>query len=295
MFQMKKICIIGGDFRMICLGRQLEESGIFVNYFGFEKMTSVSPVYSDLENALDECNCALLPVPLSRDGIHVFMPMSDNKLELNGELSRLLKGMRIYTSNAEMLIKSGDYDSDQIFDYFDREPVKIENAVLTAEGAVCEAIKNSDYSLYMSKCLVAGWGRIGKPLCRLLRAFGADVTVSARRSDDLTWIRAEGFTPVHTNEIINSGRYKFIFNTVPHIIFTKDILESTAADALIIDLASMPGGVDKKACEELNIKLIHALSIPGKTAPQAAAAVLKKSLIEINETTRRNTSWKNQL
>ncbi len=286
MYEMKKICIIGGDVRMYRLGRQLEESGVNVSFFGFEKIPFARSCAS-LEDALSGCGCVVLPVPLSRDEQTVFMPLSDTALRLDGRLASLLKGRRIFTSNAAALAKSGDYEPNMIFDYFNREPVKIENAVLTAEGAVCEAIKNSDRALYLSRCLVAGYGRIGKPLCRLLRAFGANVAVSARRDDDLTWIGAEGFLPVHTAKLAQSGRYDFIFNTVPSLIFTKEVLERTAADALVIDLASLPGGVDKDACAALGIKLIHALSLPGRISPDAAAAVIKKSLMSINSENER--------
>ena len=77
------------------------------------------------------------------------------------------------------------------------------------------------------------------------------------------------------------GKFDIIFNTVPHIIFNARILARTAQNALVIDLASMPGGVDFKAAERLNIKAVHALSLPGKVAPKTSGIIIKNAVYNI--------------
>lgn len=55
-----------------------------------------------------------------------------------------------------------------------------------------------------------------------------------------------------------------IFNTVPVLLFSRDILQRMDRSTLLIDLASKPGGVDFTAAAELQLKTIWALSLPGR-------------------------------
>ncbi|MFQ8784723.1 MAG: hypothetical protein ACLR8F_00320 [Clostridia bacterium] len=45
---------------------------------------------------------------------------------------------------------------------------------------------------------------------------------------------------------------------------------------MLIDLASNPGGIDKKAIKDRNLKFVWALSLPGKVAPTTSAEFIKK-------------------
>ena len=58
------------------------------------------------------------------------------------------------------------------------------------------------------------------------------------------------------------GEFDVIFNTVPSLLFTRDVLKRIKKDTLIIDLASRPGGVDFSAAKELGLRVIWALSLP---------------------------------
>ena len=51
----------------------------------------------------------------------------------------------------------------------------------------------------------------------------------------------------------------------------------------MIDLASLPGGVDFSAAQELGLKAVQALSLPGKTAPESAAEIIKQTVYTILE------------
>ena len=52
---------------------------------------------------------------------------------------------------------------------------------------------------------------------------------------------------------------------------------------LLVDLASRPGGVDDAAAEKIGIRVIHALSLPGKAAPRAAGEIMKNTIYNILE------------
>ena len=49
------------------------------------------------------------------------------------------------------------------------ETYTLENAELTAEGAIYAAMRESDRALCRCRCLVIGYGRIGQALTRMLR------------------------------------------------------------------------------------------------------------------------------
>ncbi|MEG2989378.1 MAG: dipicolinate synthase, partial [Oscillospiraceae bacterium] len=53
--------------------------------------------------------------------------------------------------------------------------------------------------------------------------------------------------------------------------------------ALVIDLASKPGGVDFEAATRLGVHVIWALSLPGKVAPVTAGAAIRDTVYHILE------------
>ena len=70
-----------------------------------------------------------------------------------------------------------------------------------------------------------------------------------------------------------------IFNTVPHWLFTEEVLQRISKDTLLIDLASAPGGVDAQAAGALGISVIFALSLPGKYAPETAGEIIAQTVL----------------
>lgn len=156
------------------------------------------------------------------------------------------------------------------------------NAVPTAEGAVEIAMSETPFTLHGSKCLVTGYGRIGKILSKMLRGIGARVSVEARKYADLALIEGNSCEAVSLGELSHHvGEYDVIFNTVPTLLFDREMLEKVKKDVLIIDLASRPGGVDFDAAAQLGVKVIWALSLPGKVAPVSAGMIIKDTIIHV--------------
>lgn len=167
-------------------------------------------------------------------------------------------------------------------DYFDREELAVKNAVPTAEGAIAIAMDETPFTIHGSSCLIAGYGRIGRVLAKMLRGMGANVTVSARKFQDFAWIEAEACRTVQTGEISKTaGEYDIIFNTVPYPVINGEVLRSVKKDCLIIDLASKPGGVDFECAKTLGLNTIWALSLPGVVAPKTAGIIIKDTIMNI--------------
>lgn len=144
-----------------------------------------------------------------------------------------------------------------------------ENASITAHCSICIAMENLPVTLQDCPILVAGWGRIGKYLARLLRLLGAKITIAARSEADRALTAAFGYRTMDiTSDTMELSEYRVIFNTVPAMVFPAEKLTSCRHDCLKIDLASKPGidGPD----------VIWARGLPNSDAPESSGKLIAK-------------------
>lgn len=284
----KKIAVIGGDARMLYCAKKLCEFGFETTVFGFD-MAEEIPLgcikCNDINDALCGSDCIILPMPLTTDNVTLNMPLSDFSLSLPSLFSFVDKKCAVFAGNVSIEVSSlAKKFGIKIIDYFDREELKIANAVLTAESAVEIAMSNTSFSITDYPVLVAGYGRIGKALCRILKAMGCEVFASARKNADKAWISAFGYSSLDTGNIREYiGKCKIVFNTIPNVVFDSDVLSAVSKDALIIDLASKPGGVDFEIAKKEKIKVIWALALPGKKLKISAGKAIADTLLNIFE------------
>ena len=160
----------------------------------------------------------------------------------------------------------------RLFRVLEDEAYTQENAYLTAEGALFAAAAHLNRAYQGCRCLVLGYGRIGKELTRLLRCLGAQVTVAARREESR---KAAGENSVSMEEIATVlPAMEVIFNTVPAQVLGEDELLLVPAFCPVIELASPPYGLDLDAALRLNVKLFLESGLPGRYCPQSAAEAL---------------------
>ena len=241
----KTVSVIGGDLRALTLARLLEGDGFGVSVFGFDRELDTGEIASarDLAAALS-AEVIILPIPASCDLRTVNAPFSKEEILLDDFVSSIGSSKLVLAGHIQpSLARRFDEEGIACIDYYNREELMVKNAVPTAEGAIEIALSELPVTLFGASALVIGYGRIGKILARLLIAMGADTTASARRWGDLAWIEADGAHGVHTSKIAaDIGKYDVIFNTVPTMVLGEEALELMKKDALIIDLASVPGG-----------------------------------------------------
>ena len=159
-------------------------------------------------------------------------------------------------------------------DYSLREEFLIKNAVPTAEGAIEIALRESDITLNGANAAVIGYGRIGKYLSEILSGLNCNVSVVARKESARANAEISGFS---TYNFGNTDVYKnadIVFNTVPTTVIGEDELSVMRPETKIIDLASLPGGVDEKSAKAHNVTIIRALALPGKVAPTTAGKII---------------------
>lgn len=149
------------------------------------------------------------------------------------------------------------------------------NAIATAEGAVALAMREQNTTLFDTPCLVLGYGRCGSALCRRLAALGAHVTAAARRREQLARIYADGYTPCDIHKLSPAlDGCEVVFNTVPAPVLPEALLQKLPPEALVIELASTPGGCDAAVAEALGLRYRNAPGLPGQVAPRTAGEYL---------------------
>lgn len=159
------------------------------------------------------------------------------------------------------------------------EKLQLENAWLTAEGALCAAMNAQKRSLKDCHCLVVGWGRIGRALTELLIGMNAQVTVASRSERGRNGAAERGAESVSTYELAQALPEKqIVFSTPPVRLLGERELQHADRDALILDLASPPYGVDLDAARALNLRAWREPGLPGRHCPYSAALALLRAI-----------------
>ncbi len=279
-----KIAVIGGDMRQITAAKELSSYGYEVKLSFFDTYTEVKS--QELSRVMSEADAILLPIPVMR-GELINTPFSHEKLTLTelfdtfGEKLRLIIGGVI----PKELSKKAEERGISVFDLCESEGFNILNAVPTAEGAIAIAMGGMSRTVFGSRTAVVGYGRIGKTLCRLLSSLGSQVTAVSRSEGDLAFSSIFGFDAVDHEAFVGKiSEQDVIFNTVPHTVLGEEQLSQMKKEAFVVDLASRPGGVDLGAASRLGVRVISALSLPGKVAPVSAGKIIAEcSLKKLRE------------
>lgn len=274
------ISVIGGDSRIVELVRVLKENGNDVLLYGLEdseKLAGCKHV-KNIEETLQNSNLVITSIPLSKDGKFINTAFTDRKI-LVEDFFRIVKNKKIVTGNITDEIKQyiKTDNNNEIIDILKYEELTVLNAIPTAEGAIQIAMEKSLITLHNSKCLILGFGRIGKVLAKMLSGIGAKVYCEARKQEDIAWIQSYSYNAIHLDELDNYlSEFDFIFNTIPYIVLDKNKLRLIRQDSILIDLASKPGGIDFEEADKLKLKTEWALALPGKVAPRTAAEYIYK-------------------
>jgi len=252
--------IIGGDARFEYLARLLSERGESVGTFGREPGPWGNAVGVESLKRADRVvtNCP---------------PRADIGLEAVLEA----------VPDAAQVVACGpghpDIDDDRLFDLWRDEALLLENARLTAEGALASAMRASSRALADLDCMVIGWGRIGRALTEMLVALGARATVASRTASGRNRAVERGAEAADTGEIASAlpGR-KLIFNTAPAMVLDAAALACADPDAMLIDLASPPYGIDLRAAWNRGLRAWREPALPGRYCPRSAAKAILNAI-----------------
>lgn len=275
-----KFGILGGDYRYKLLSELLSSDGYDVYNYGCNFLPDNADNLNDLA---EKSNIIIGAVPCTKNDEKIAAVRSEigiydlfNVMQKNG--IRVFAGGVVKDNVKYAARKYGI----MTYDFFDIEEVSVRNAIPTAEGSVMIAMKESERTIFNSKCLVLGCGRCGKILAKTLKGLGAKVTVTYRKESDGVYLESDLMTPLKFNNLSCCiYGFDFIFNTVPSTVLDAEMLKLVSRKTIIIDIAQAPGGVDYSMASTLNIKALYCPGLPGRCAPMTAAEIIKKAVVDI--------------
>lgn len=262
----KKLTVCGVDKRYITVYRLFSSDGFDCKYI------TDSPL-SEAKNT----DMLILPIPsFDREGSLYFTDITVYDL-----FSSLKSGTLIFAGKTPSIIKriAEEYKM-RLYDYTDNEEFNILNAVSTAEGAILTILERTHNTILGSKFTILGYGRIGRALAVRLKALGGNVAVGARSSSARATASSDGITSLSVENAIEKGGGTVVINTVPAPIINNRNINNIKG-SLIIDLASIPGGLTDDAKAIAGENFIHALSLPGKHFPETAGRTIYKTIKSI--------------
>lgn len=282
-----QVLLLGGDARQLEVIRKLSELDASVTVCGFDGLHSSldGAIHADFEEPLfEKADALLLPAVGTDDNGQIHAVFSDREIVLTEQhMAKLPSHCTVYTGMAKPYLKQlcGQFGL-RLVELFDRDDVAIYNSIPTAEGALMMAIQHTDITIHGSQSMVLGFGRTGFTMARALHGLGAKVKVGVRRSEHFARASEMGFEPFYTGTLLqNASNIDLLFNTIPTMIVTAQIIANLPSRAVIIDLASKPGGTDFRFAEKRGIKAMLAPGLPGIVAPKTAGRIIAECLAQL--------------
>lgn len=282
---MEKVIVLGGDHRQYYLADTLQKNGYHVCSYGvlMPEKNNIEWIKPDkVKQEIREAEMIVLPIPVSVDGKTIRQETADDVLLLSELYDGIRAGQKIYGGILSEQLRSVCREKEALcYDFMEDESVAVGNAVATAEGAVAEAILLGDETIHGKDCLVIGYGKCGAVLADKLRGLQAKVTVMARNPVSRAKARSMGYEvrPMFSHQEVQKEKYKYLFNTVPTLVLTEQVLSGFDLSTVIIDIASKPGGTDFEYCRYAGIRAKLALSLPGKYAPRSSGEILAQAIM----------------
>jgi len=275
-----RVLIVGGDARQLEVIRELADRDAAVTLIGYDNLADVpgGVTKADLvPEAFAGADAVVLPPVGTDEKGKVESVFTDRELVLGEQhIERLPKHAKIYAgmANARLLDLCARHGLE-VVRLFELDEVAIYNSIPTAEGALMLAMQNTDFTIHGSRSLVLGFGRTGMTLARSLASLGAKVRTGVHRPDQFARAFEMGLSPFYTTDLVReAGDADLVFNTVPALIITARVIAEMPRRAVIIDLASRPGGTDFRFAEKRGIKAILAPGLPGIVAPRTAGRIM---------------------
>ena len=229
-----------------------------------------------IKEILEKADNIISAIRFSKDGKNINMPYSEEKIAIQDCIKLMKNKVLIAGQISEETKDIAQKNNCKIIDIMKKEEIVILNTIATAEGTIQILMENTDTILQGLKVLILGFGRVSKTLAQKLQQLQMEVTCAARKETDIAWIETYGYNFININHINEKfSEYDVIINTVPAQIITEKEMEYISKKTILIDLASYPGGVDFEKAKEKNLKVIWALGIPGKVAPETSAIFIK--------------------
>lgn len=239
---------------MIFACESLLARGAEVCYCGFQNYHGAATRCSDERQAIIQAGAVVFPINYPVETISELMKLNTEAVYFAGCTGNCPEGA---------------------VNYLRDERLQILNAIPTAEGALMIAIRETEFNVTGSDVLVLGFGRVGKAVAHVFKGIGANVTVALRNEKEAAICALYSCETCTLSQVAEAAaRSDIIINTIPAKIFTSKEIDGLRENALVIDLASKPGGIDFEYAQKLGKKVIWALSLPSLVAPGSAGKLI---------------------
>ncbi len=255
-----RIGFTGGDSRMRVLADAALADG--------HTVASLAPLgvgvgVADIEALCRFSKVVVLPVPSTRDGVHLSgttLPLSSLPLS---ERHAVFGGF----------LPPSFHPCERLLDIAHDERTVYKNAVLTAEGAIASLLTATGCGLLGLSVGVVGFGRIARSLVYRIRGFGVPITVYARRPEALAEAESLGCRAVPLAPSLTLAE-DVILGTVPAPIYGG---LRVGRPVYLTDLGGgMPASLPGEGGEAFPVT--SARGVPGVFAPRGAGLVLWEAL-----------------
>lgn len=281
-----QIGILGGDARAHYLAQELVMNGASILAVAAPVPAGIAGirVCGTLDEVCTNADALIIPLP----GIDEQGRLNDAHgaaiMEVSGALlDRVGRDAPIFTVVARAyMLKMAAQLGLKLVELSAIDEFAIWNSIPSAEGAIQLAMEKVPITIHGSRSFVLGLGRTGTTLARMLSGIGARTTVIARRPESVARATEMGFKGAFFKDLAGIiGEADIIFNTVPELVLSADLLREANPSVCIIDLASAPGGTDFEAAEKLGIQAMLAPSLPGKVAPKTAGRIMAQMITRL--------------
>ncbi|WP_163530648.1 dipicolinic acid synthetase subunit A [Halobacillus ihumii] len=274
------VAVIGGDARQIEIIRRLNEWGAHVYLAGFDQLNGSYTEAVELEfdsDQVEKLDAVILPVSGTDENGCIDGIFTNRSIPLKEEwLKRTPEHCQVFTGITNETLNQMVHNAKRtLVPLMDRDDVAIYNSIPTVEGTIMMAIQHTDVTIHDSRVLLIGLGRVGMSLASTFHQLGAKVSVAVRSSKDVARVYAMGLTPLYIESLPEQDlAFDLVLNTVPAPILDAKVIKKLPTHALILDIASKPGGTDFRYAEKRGVKAILVPGLPGIVAPKTAGRII---------------------
>ncbi len=282
--------LCGGDERTVLLARLLLAGGHGVRAWALEE--SGLPEGARSCQSAAECyrgaDCIVLPMPASARRGFLNAPFAKRPHCLAEVFSPVDPGTLVCAGSVTQEIRAlASERGAMLRDYGALESYREVNSLATAEGAIGVLLGETPEVLFGKRAVIIGMGHITKALAPRLAALGVRTAVASRSKASREAAAAMGVEALDTAKLAGAlSDAEIVINTAPALVLTASRLTELPAGALVLDLASKPGGTDFDAARSFGIRALTAPGLPGKWSPETAAAAVRDAIYAILEDER---------
>lgn len=260
-----KILILAGDLKNYFLYKKMLKLNYDVSLAGFDHIRTRGRKKSPSINIYD---LIITPIPFTIDELTLYSPYADEVFHIDDFMKKV---------KANSVIAGGPFNiSDKrLYDVTSNKNFQELNILPVCEELIKIIIDKTDITLIGSSITIYGYGKIAKRLYKQLEYLGAYVHIKSDEEDiDIPCSRLDSTDFINNSDVI--------IHTLSGYTLDNIILDNINKDSILIDVASSDGGLDYNYAKKINIDVIKARGLSGKSAPKTVSEYLFNTLKKDN-------------